>query len=135
MSDRDDKRTLIIEKGRAPEVGAFVLGALVGAGLALLLAPSSGAETQRRIRENARKLRELTEERVRGLRDDLGDRVESAKGVVDQGRQIAAEARSDLEEKLERGKAVYRAGIEAAREEARSTGGEREKADAPGDDE
>ena len=38
---------------------------------------------------------------------------------LDQGRQIAADARAELEDKLERSKAVYRAGIDAAREETR----------------
>ncbi len=119
MSSEEDQRTVIIEKDRSPEIGAFLVGALIGAGLALLFAPGSGAETQRRIREQARKLRELTEDRVRGLREDLGTRMDSAKGVVEQGRHMAAEARGELEEKLERSKAAYRAGIEAAREESR----------------
>lgn len=119
MSSEEDQRTVIIEKDRSPEIGAFLVGALIGAGLALLFAPGSGAETQRRIREQARKLRELTEDRVRGLREDLGTRMDSAKGVVAQGRHMAAEARGELEDKLERSKAAYRAGIEAAREESR----------------
>ena len=119
MSTGEDQRTVIIEKDGRPEIGAFLLGALVGAGLALLFAPGSGTDTQKRIREQATKLRELTEERVRGLRDDLGSRMDSAKVVVDQGRQVAADARADLEGRLERSKAAYRAGIEAAREESR----------------
>ncbi len=119
MSTGDDQHTVIIEKDRGPEIGAFLLGALVGAGIALLFAPASGADTQRRLRERARKLRDLTGERVRGLRDDLGSRMGPAQGVVEQGRQIAAEARAELEDKLQRSKAVYRAGIDAAREESR----------------
>ncbi len=118
MSSGEDQHTVIIEKDRGPEIGAFLVGALVGAGLALLFAPGSGAETQRRIREQARKLKDLTEERVRGLREDIGTRMDSAKGVVAQGRHMAAEARGELEEKLERSKAAYRAGIEAARAES-----------------
>lgn len=118
MSSGEDQHTVIIEKDRGPEIGAFLVGALVGAGLALLFAPGSGAETQRRIREQAMKLKDLTEERVRGLREDLGTRMDSAKGVVAQGRHMAAEAREELEEKLERSKAAYRAGIEAARAES-----------------
>ena len=99
------------------EAVAFLMGAAVGAGIALLLAPTSGAETQRRIREQARKLKEITGERVRDIREDLGTRLESAKGVVDEGRRVASEARQELEEKLERTKAAYRAGIDAARSE------------------
>ena len=119
MSTPDEQRTVVIEKERGSEIGAFLLGALVGAGLALLLAPGSGAETQQRIREHAKKLRDVTEDRVRGLRDDFGSHVESAKGVVEQGRQIASGARAELEDKLERSKAAYRAGVDAAREASR----------------
>ncbi len=134
MSSGDDKQAVIIERTRAPELGAFLLGAVVGAGLALLFAPSSGVETQRKIRDNARKLKELTEDRVRLLRDDLGERVGATKGVVEQGRQIAAEARSELEDKLERSKAVYRAGIKAARKEARGDRDDSGGADASDDE-
>lgn len=119
MSSGDEQRTVVVQKDRGSEIGAFVLGALVGAGLALLFAPGSGEDTQQRLREQARKLKDLTEDRVRGIRDDLGARVESAKGAVKQGRQLASGARNELEEKLQRSKAAYRAGIEAARQASR----------------
>lgn len=119
MSMGDDQHTVIVEKDRRTEIGAFLLGALVGAGIALLFAPATGADTQARIREQARKLKDLTGERVRGLREDLGSRMAPARDAVDQGRQIAADARAELEDKLERSKAVYRAGIDAAREESK----------------
>ena len=118
MSTGDDQHTVIIEKDRGPEIGAFLLGALVGAGIALLFAPATGEDTQQRIREQAKRLKDMTGERVRGLRDDLGSRMGPARGVVEQGRQIATDARAELEDKLERSKAVYRAGIDAAREES-----------------
>ena len=113
MSNGEDQPAVIIEKDRRAEVGAFLLGALVGAGLALLFAPGSGEETQQRLRTQAKKLKALTEDRVRGLRDDLGARVESAKDVLGQGRQLAADARQELEDKLARSKAAYRADLEA----------------------
>ena len=117
MSTENDQPTVIIEKDGRPEIGAFLLGALVGAGIALLFAPSSGQETQRRIREQAGRLRALTEDRVRNLRDDLGSRLDSARKAADQGRLAASDARADLEDKLARSKAAYRAGLDAARDE------------------
>jgi len=112
-----EQPAVIVERDHRTEIGAFLLGALVGAGIALLFAPGSGEETQARLRTQARKLRELTGERVRGLREDLSARVDSAKGVIGQGRQLAADAREELEDKLARSKAAYRAGLDAAREE------------------
>lgn len=132
MSDGDEQRTVVIQKDKGSEVGAFVLGALIGAGVALLLAPGSGEDTQQRLREQARRLKDLTEDRVRGIRGDLGARVESAKDAVEQGRQIAAGARTELEEKLQRSKAAYRAGIEAARQASRlPTGGATDPSEEP----
>ncbi len=113
----NEQPAVIVERDHRTEIGAFLLGALVGAGIALLFAPGSGEETQARLRTQARRLRALTNERVRGLRDDLSARVDSAKGVIDQGRQLAAEARDELEDKLARSKAAYRAGLDAAKEE------------------
>lgn len=118
----EEQATVIIEKERSSEVGSFIIGALVGAGLALLFAPQSGQETQEQLREQAKKLRDVTEDRVKDLRQDLGTRVESAKEVVDRGRQVASDARVELEEKLERSKAAARAGLDAAREVAKAPG-------------
>ena len=119
MGTGDEQHTVIIEQDGRREIGAFLLGALVGAGIALLFAPETGAETQKRLREQAKKLKGLTEGRMREWKDDLGSRMGPAKVVMDQGRQIAADARAELEEKLERSKAVYRAGMDAAREESK----------------
>ena len=119
VSTGEEQATVIIEKDRGSELGSFILGALVGAGLALLFAPQSGRETQEQLREQAKRLRDVTEERVKELRQDLGTRVEDARDAVDRGRQVARDARADLEEKLERSKAAARAGLSAAREAAR----------------
>lgn len=39
-------------------MGGFLLGAVVGAALALMFAPMAGSETRRQIREAARKIKE-----------------------------------------------------------------------------
>lgn len=130
VNSQEESATVIIEKERGSELGPFILGALVGAGLALLFAPQTGKETQEQLRERARRLRDVTEERVKDLRDttgervkdlrdDFGSRVDSARDLVDRGRQSAAETRAELEARLERSKAAARAGIAAAREVAR----------------
>ena len=127
MRHPDEGPYIVIERDQSGGVGSFVLGALVGAGLALLFAPKSGAETQEDLREHARRFREVAEDRVRVAQreieerlDDVRDGVQARFGdvreAVSAGRTAAADARVDLEDKLHRSKAAYRAGIEAARE-------------------
>ena len=129
MRDREDVPHIIIERDGGGGLGSFILGALVGAGLALLFAPQSGEETQEEIKAQAGKLKDAAQDRIRDAQDRLEHRlsdarenvktrVEGVKGAVESGRQAAMEARDDLEKKLERSKAAYRAGIEAAREAA-----------------
>lgn len=64
MRDRDDVPYIVIERESTTGMGSFVVGALVGAGLALLFAPQSGKETQEEIRVRANKLRGAAEERM-----------------------------------------------------------------------
>lgn len=127
MRDHDEVPYIVIERDRSGGVGSFIIGALLGAGVALLLAPKSGEETQEELKEQARKLRIAAEERVREAQRQLEERLDEAReGVqsrydevrdaVNAGRDAAVEARTDLEGKLERSKAAYRAGVSAARE-------------------
>ena len=144
MGERQDIPTVVIERDSASGVGSFLVGALLGAGLALLLAPRSGKETQEEIRHRARELRDAAEERVRDASRQLEDRLDEAReglqaradrvrDAVDSGRKAAVDARHALEEKLERSKAAYRAGIEAARATASDGSGSHASDDGPAD--
>lgn len=138
MRERDGAPYYVIERETGSGVGPFLLGALVGAGVALLFAPRSGEETQRDLKERATRLRDAAEERVReaqeeieerleAARQDLMQRVEAVREAVETGRHAAHDARQELEEKLERSKAAYRAGVDAA--------GETLRGDAPASEE
>ena len=133
MRNQDDSPYIVIERDGGSGVGAFILGALVGAGIALLFAPKSGAETQEDIKRQARKLRTAAEERVREaqrqieerlgeVRDGVQTRLDGVKDAVSAGRSAATDARSDLEKRLQRSKAAYRAGVQAAREAIEAEG-------------
>lgn len=135
MHDHDETPYIVLERDSGGGIGSFILGALVGAGLALLFAPQAGEATQEEIKDRALKFRDSAKERVREAQENMEGRlstarehvqarVESVKDAVDSGRQAAVEARSDLEQKLERSKAAYRAGIEAAREVSAGEDGE-----------
>lgn len=124
----DDVPCIVIER-EGSGVGSFLIGALLGAGVALLLAPRSGDETQAELRERARGLRGAAEDRVRAAQRDLEARLDRAReGVearvgrvrdaVEAGREAAREARDELEDRLERSRAAYEAGVSAAREAA-----------------
>jgi len=137
MRDQDESPYIVIERDRAGGLGSFVLGALVGAGLALLFAPKTGAETQDELKEHARKLRSSAEERVReaqrqleekldDVREGVQTRFEDVKEAVSAGRSAASDARGELERKLQRSKAAYRAGVQAAREAIASETGDAE---------
>lgn len=68
-ADDDDRRVVYVERG-GTSVKALLLGALIGAGLALLYAPQSGEETRRGLKRRLRKVRAMAEEKV----DELGER-------------------------------------------------------------
>ncbi len=124
-----DQPYVVIERESGGSLGTFVLGALVGAGLALLFAPQSGPETQEEIKDRALRLKSAAEDRIQDAQRTLEDRLDQARAgvesridtvrdAVDAGRKAASEAREELGDKLERSKAAYRAGITAAREAA-----------------
>ena len=127
MRDQDDAPYVVIERDSGGGLGSFVLGALVGAGLALLFAPKSGAETQEDLKEHARRFRGAAEEHVREAQRQVEERLEEVregvqtgfngvKDAVNAGRSAASEARTDLEDKLQRSKAAYHAGVRTAQE-------------------
>jgi gas vesicle protein len=60
---------------------AFVVGAIAGAGLALLYAPQSGQET-----------RELLARRTREMKDKVGDTFEGAKEMLAEKKAMIAAA-------------------------------------------
>jgi gas vesicle protein len=117
MRDHDDLPYIVIERpgsGLTP----FILGALIGAGAALLLAPRAGAETQEELRRGVRRVRsvaeghvesarasvnrtrERLEDRIDTVRDTIETRAEHARDVLDSGRRVARNAREEIERRL-----------------------------------
>lgn len=80
---------------------AFLSGALVGAAVALLLAPQSGQETREQIRGYARK----TED---DLRDLAGKATEALDEVVERGREVLSDKKSILTEAFDAGRDAMR---------------------------
>jgi gas vesicle protein len=68
---------------------SFLLGGIVGAGLAMLLTPQSGPETRRKIREFA---------------DDIKERVSS---TVEEGKGFFEDKKSAIASAIDAGKEAY----------------------------
>ena len=132
MSDQDLPPYVVVER-RGSGVVAFLWGTLVGAGVALLLAPKTGEETQQDLREGARRFKDGAEDKltdIRGgfedgydrARDEVEDRVDAVRGTVRErqqkaekalkaGKNAARKARSDLEARVAESKAAYKAAL------------------------
>ncbi len=132
----DDQPYVVIER-HSESVGPFLLGLALGAGVALLLAPRSGAATRRDIKRRALRVRRAAENVATEVTDTVVDtfqearrrvetQIDSALQVVDMKRQqvqrameagkaAAQEAREELEQRIAETKASYRAGAAVAR--------------------
>lgn len=125
MADHDDLPYIVIER-HSGSASAFIWGALLGAGAALLLAPRSGRETRDELRAGALRMRDRAEDAVRGVADTVNEtisdvrgevegRLESAREAFDAGRRAARETRDDMELRVREVRAGIRGGVEAAR--------------------
>lgn len=79
---------------------SFLLGGMVGAGIALLLAPQSGVETRRKIRD----FTDDVVERASDYADQAKGRVVSA---VEKGKHVVEEKKSAITAAFEAGKEAY----------------------------
>jgi len=145
--DDEDGRYVIVERHEGGGgIGTFLLGAAIGAGLALLFAPQSGAETRADIKRRARNARDAAgrvatgvtesvtdtfhdarrrvEEQIDHARSAIETKKEQMRRAMEAGRAAADEARVELENRLTETKAAYNAGAEVARE-ARDVRGRR----------
>jgi gas vesicle protein len=83
------------ENSSGPVLLAFVLGAVAGAAVALLYAPTSGEETRRKIAEKAREGREKAESVARDGREFLARQRENLSAAVERGRETFEQVRKE----------------------------------------
>ena len=120
----------VIVERREAGIGPFLIGAVLGAGIALLLAPQSGEETRRGIAQRARRAQDAARDFVEDVsgtvadkfdevRATVGERIEATLEAVDDkkrrvsnafhaGRAAAREARGELEQRIAETKAAYK---------------------------
>jgi gas vesicle protein len=82
------------DSGAGTVVVAFVLGAITGAAVALLVAPASGEETRRMLAEKAREGREKAGEAARKGREVWNQQRETLATAFERGRDAYNQARN-----------------------------------------
>lgn len=117
--DESDDPYVVVEK-RGGGIAPFLMGLAVGAGLALLLAPQSGAETRRMIRRRARRAADSMRDAAEDVADNVRDQVEHAKRRVEEGLETAKDV-------IEREKKIAKHAVRTGRDAARAA---REELDA-----
>jgi len=80
--------------GSGTVIVAFVLGALTGAAVALLMAPASGDEVRRLLADKARDSREKANEAARQGREFINRQRDTLTTAVERGREAYEQARS-----------------------------------------
>jgi gas vesicle protein len=76
-------------------IGPAMVGALVGASAALLLAPASGRDTRRKIGETAQRLGNGAKDVVKRTRATLDGIRQDAKSAIDGGRREYMRSRDE----------------------------------------
>ena len=76
---------------------SFLLGAVIGAGVALMLAPEAGPEMRRKLGEKAKGLGGDLGERLGGVKDEIKQRASDVKSAIGAGRDAYARARTGEE--------------------------------------
>ena len=109
--------------GSSVAVG-FVLGALVGAGIALLLAPEAGKEARRRLADAGRRWGGAARGKLDQARDTVNDLKQEAKSALEAGREAF-----EHEQKPQEPRPVSRAELKAWALESGSVGRHRAMAD------
>ncbi len=107
MSKSNDKRDI---------AAAFIVGGLFGAGIALLLAPQSGARTRRDIRRLGEKAMNMTQaarleitRAIDNLADGVWDKLEEE---INRGREWTEDVVSQLHRAMDSGREYIRGEID-----------------------
>lgn len=117
MGRNGDRDIVYVERGGDASAKWFLWGALLGAGVALFYAPSTGEQTRRSVQRRLRKLRAMAEEKL----DELGETIGAGKRkVVDEFEDAALDAGDAVEEGLESARSAVERRLEAARARRRS---------------
>lgn len=102
MRRNQQREVVYVERGGDSSAKWLFWGALLGAGLALLYAPSSGEETRRNLQRKLWKLRAMTEEKLDEFSQQFGGAKDSLEGLM--GEDEDEENEGDLGERSFQGR-------------------------------
>ena len=83
MRHKHGREVVYVERGGDASAKWLFWGALLGAGIALLYAPSSGEETRRNLQRKLWKFRAMTEEKLDELTQQFGGAKDSLQGLME----------------------------------------------------
>lgn len=90
--------------------GAFLVGGLIGAAIALLYAPQSGRETRKDISKTARRIKRetvhLVEDAVDSINNLAGEVRDKVTDVIERGKDLSDAAKREIIKNLEQGQKV-----------------------------
>jgi len=90
--------------------GAFLLGGMIGAFVALLYAPKSGRETRKDISRAARRVKretvDLVEDAIDSINEFSGDVKDRVSDIIDRGKELSDGAKKEIIKNLDHGQKV-----------------------------
>ncbi len=122
MARNDDREVVFVEReDGGSSLRWLLVGAVLGAGLAMLFAPRSGKELRRDLKGGVRRLRQVANDAIDEIKDEFGDEERSARAMADSGAAYDDEDEDGDEDGEEAGEAEpereERPHLRAAREE------------------
>lgn len=85
------------DRGTGGVLVAFMLGAIAGAAVALMIAPASGEETRRKLGERAREGRDKAADAARQGREFIRSQREGLTSAFERGKEAFDQARGPKE--------------------------------------
>ena len=93
----DDEPYIIVENREGSAFAPFLIGLVLGAGIALLIAPQSGEETRRDIAGKVKRAKDAARDAVGELGDVIGDTFDQARESGESISNLAVKG-ADLED-------------------------------------
>jgi len=115
--DFDDEEPYVVIEKQSGTLSSFFVGLAIGAGVALLLAPQSGARTRRGLQRRARRAQRAARQVANGVADTVADTFQDARRRVEEKIDTARQAIEVKKEQVQRAMEAGRAAAQQAREE------------------